>query len=94
MDLLSDILSHIQLSGTLYFRTSFTSPWSIRVPSYEYVARFHFVHKGRCLVRIEVDQPPLLMEKGDLVIITRGASTMKLNLYAGILHLQKMRKTF
>lgn len=74
MDLLSDILSHIQLSGTLYFRTSFTSPWSIRVPSYEYVARFHFVHKGRCLVRIEVDQPPLLMEKGDLVIITRGAS--------------------
>ena len=74
MDLLSDILSHIQLSGTLYFRTSFTSPWSIKVPSYENVARFHFAHKGRCLVRIEPDQPPVLMEKGDLVIITRGAS--------------------
>ncbi len=74
MDLLSDILSHMQLSGTLYFRTSFTSPWSIQVPPYENVSRFHFAHKGRCLVRIDPDKPPVLLEQGDLVIITRGAS--------------------
>ncbi|MGI9350367.1 MAG: AraC family transcriptional regulator [Rhizobiaceae bacterium] len=73
MDLLSDILSRLQLTGTLYFRTSFTSPWSIRVPSYENVARFHFAHKGRCLVRIEPEKPPVLLEQGDLVIITKGA---------------------
>ena len=74
MDLLSDVLSRIQLSGTLYFRTSFTSPWSIKVPSYENVARFHFAHKGRCLVRIDDLSEPVLVEQGDLIIITRGAA--------------------
>ncbi|MEX3007263.1 cupin domain-containing protein [Hoeflea sp. TYP-13] len=74
MDLLSDILSRMQLSGTLYFRTSFTSPWSIRVPSFENVARFHFAHKGRCFVRINPNEPPVPLEQGDLVIIMRGAS--------------------
>lgn len=74
MDLLSDILSRMQLSGTLYFRTSFTSPWSIVVPAFEKVARFHFAHKGRCLVRIEPEKPPILLEQGDLVIIMRGAT--------------------
>ena len=52
MDLLSEILSHMRLAGTLYFRTSFTSPWSIRVPAFEKAARFHFAHKGRCFVRV------------------------------------------
>ncbi len=73
MDLLSDILSQLQLTGTLYFRTSFTSPWSVRVPAYEKVARFHFAHRGRCLVRVRSDAPPVLLEQGDLIIIPRGA---------------------
>jgi len=74
MDLLSEILIQLKLSGTLYFRTSFTSPWSIRVPSYENVARFHVVHRGRCLVRISEDKPAVLLEQGDLIIIPRGAA--------------------
>lgn len=74
MDLLSNILSHMRLSGTLYFRTSFTSPWSIKVPSYRQVARFHFAHQGRCFVRIEDVTDPVKLDQGDLVIITRGAS--------------------
>lgn len=73
MDLLSDILSQLQLTGTLYFRTSFTSPWSICVPSYKRVARFHFAHRGRCLVRIRLEEDPVLLDQGDLIIITRGA---------------------
>ncbi|GAB5505169.1 MAG: AraC family transcriptional regulator [Rhizobiaceae bacterium] len=74
MDLLSDILSHMRLAGTLYFRTAFTSPWSIRVPAYENVARFHYAHKGRCMIRIRADEPPVLLEQGDLIIIMRGAA--------------------
>ncbi len=74
MDVLSDILSHMKLSGTLYFRTSFTSPWSVRVPAYEQVSRFHFAHRGRCFVRVAPDQPPAILEQGDLIIITRGAA--------------------
>ena len=74
MDLLSEVLSHLKFSGTLYFRTSFTSPWSIKVPSFEQVSRFHYAHIGRCLVRINKDEPPVLLNQGDLVIITRGAA--------------------
>ena len=73
MDLLSDILSQLELAGTLYFRTAFTSPWSIRVPAYEKVSRFHFAHRGRCLVRVNKHIDPVLLEQGDLVIIPRGA---------------------
>jgi AraC-like DNA-binding protein len=74
MDILSDILSKLRLSGTLYFRTSFTSPWSVRVPSYKSVLRFHFAHVGRCLCRIEGVDNPVPLDQGDLIIITRGAS--------------------
>lgn len=74
MDLLSDILSMMKLSGTLYFRTSFTKPWGVRVPPFQSVSRFHFVHRGRCLVRIHPNEEPVQLEKGDLVIITRGVA--------------------
>ncbi len=74
MDILSDILSHHQVKGTLYFRTSFTSPWSVQVPAFENVARFHFVHKGGCFVRVANTEDAVLLEQGDLVIIPRGAT--------------------
>ena len=73
MDLLSDILSNLQLKGSLYFRTSFTSPWSIRVPAYKKVSRFHFAHRGRCLVRIDPKKDAISLDQGDLIIITQGA---------------------
>lgn len=34
LDLLSDILTRLSLHGTLYFRTSFTEPWGVRVPAF------------------------------------------------------------
>jgi len=74
MDLISDILSRMRLEGTLYFRTSFTSPWSITVPSFENVSRFHYAHKGGCFVRVNGEADPVLLEQGDLIIITHGAS--------------------
>ncbi|MEM7293316.1 MAG: AraC family transcriptional regulator [Pseudomonadota bacterium] len=74
MDLLSDILSQLRLSGTLYFRTSFTSPWSVQVPPFENVSRFHFAHRGRCLVRVASMENTVLLEQGDLIIIMRGAT--------------------
>lgn len=73
MDILSDILSLMKLTGTLYFRTSFTSPWGVTVPAFENVARFHFAHQGRCFAHVDGVAEPVLLEQGDLVIITRGA---------------------
>lgn len=74
MDLLSDVLTQLRLVGTLYFRTSFTSPWGVQVPSYRHVARFHYAHKGRCLVRVEGDESPIDLNQGDLVIIPKGSA--------------------
>ena len=74
MDLLSDVLNHLKLKGTLYFRTSFTSPWSVLVPAFEKVARFHYVHRGRCLVRVADGAKPVQLEQGDLIIIPHGSA--------------------
>ena len=74
MDVLSDVLSKLKLTSALYFRTQFTGQWSIRVPDYESVARFHYVHRGSCIVRIKLDGEAIQLSQGDLIIITRGAS--------------------
>lgn len=73
MDPLSDILNLMQLTGTLYFRTSFSAPWGVAVPSFENVARFHYVHRGRCYARIDGLPDAVLLQQGDLIIVTRGA---------------------
>ncbi|WP_298835897.1 AraC family transcriptional regulator [uncultured Roseobacter sp.] len=73
LDLLSDILTNLSMRGTIYFRTSFTKPWGVAVPKYENVARFHFAHRGSCLVRVEGVGEPVDLAQGDLVIIPHGA---------------------
>ncbi|MEP2945863.1 MAG: AraC family transcriptional regulator [Lentilitoribacter sp.] len=74
LDLLSDILTNLSMRGTLYFRTSFTKPWGVAVPSYENVARFHFAHRGGCLVSVEGEDKPISIAQGDLIIIPHGNS--------------------
>ena len=74
LDLLSDILTRLSLRGTLYFRTSFTEPWGVRVPAFRNVARFHFAHRGEALVRIAGQADPVLLAQGDLIVIPHGAS--------------------
>lgn len=80
LDLLSDILTNMSMRGTLYFRTSFTKPWGVAVPSFENVARFHFAHRGSCLVSVDGVADPVSLEQGDLIIIPHGASH---DLYCG-----------
>ena len=74
LDLLSDILTKLSVRGTLYFRTSLTSPWGIEVPPFENVARFHFAHRGNCLIEVEGADKVVALEQGDLLIIPHGAS--------------------
>lgn len=74
LDLLSDILTRLSLRGTLYFRTSFTEPWGVRVPTLKNVARFHFAHRGEALVRVEGEPETLSLAQGDLVIIPHGTA--------------------
>ncbi|WP_299893010.1 AraC family transcriptional regulator [uncultured Ruegeria sp.] len=83
LDLLSDILTSLSLRGSLYFRTSFTKPWGVAVPSFKNVARFHFAHRGGCLVLVDGVEEPVSLAQGDLIIIPHGTSH---DLYCGHLH--------
>lgn len=73
MDLLSDILNLMKLSGTLYFRTSFISPWAVEVPAFENASRFHYAHRGRCFIHVDGLADPVLLQQGDLIIVPHGA---------------------
>jgi len=73
LDVLSDVLSRLAIKGTLYFRTSFTSPWGVEVPPFENVARFHYAARGECLVRVAGAPDVVSLAQGDLVIIPHGA---------------------
>ncbi|WP_309667039.1 AraC family transcriptional regulator [Tabrizicola sp.] len=73
MDILSDILMRLNLKGSLYFRTSFTSPWGVQVPPFQNVARFHYAHVGTCLARVDGLDHAVTLQQGDLLIIPRGA---------------------
>jgi len=73
MDLLSNIMNVMKMSGSLYFRTSFSPPWGVDVPSYKNVARFHYVHHGRCHARLNSEDKAIVLQQGDLIIIPRGA---------------------
>lgn len=74
LDVLSDILTRLSLRGTLYFRTSFTEPWGVRVPAFCNVARFHFAHRGEAMVRVAGVPLPVHLAQGDLIVIPHGAA--------------------
>ena len=72
MDTLSKILDSLHFNGSFYFSTNFHSPWSVEVPNYKNVARFHYVTQGKCWVRIKGIDEPHLLSVGDLIIIPHG----------------------
>lgn len=72
MDTLSNILNMLNFNGAFYYATDFHAPWSIQVPAYKQVARFHYVVQGHCWVRMGNDEKPRLLTGGDIVIIPHG----------------------
>jgi AraC-like DNA-binding protein len=73
VDVLSDVLDLLQLRGTLYFRTAFSSPWSVAVPAHPSAARFHLCVQGRCHVIID-GKEAVDLDPGDLILIPNGVS--------------------
>lgn len=69
---MSRILDLLHFNGTFYFTTNFHSPWSVEVPRYKNVARFHYITQGICWVRIEGVDEPQLLSSGDLIVIPHG----------------------
>lgn len=78
MDILSDILDHLELKGSLYFSTEFRDPWAVEVPADTAVCRFHVVVHGPCRVTVPHSSETRVASKGDLILVPHG--------YAHLLH--------
>jgi AraC family transcriptional regulator, alkane utilization regulator len=82
MDVLSEILRIVRLSGAVHFRGEFSEPWAfVTSPPHMLAARlgvpagsvtpFHVIIDGGCWVATG-KLPPLRIESGDVIIIPRG----------------------
>src|ERR1700741_790942 len=83
MDVLSDALRVIRLTGAVFFTAEMSRPWAetsppadqlrpVLAPDAECIALFHILAEGEpCWVRIE-GQAPVKMTPGDLLIVPRG----------------------
>jgi AraC-like DNA-binding protein len=82
MDVLSDVLRVVRLSGAVFFTADFSSPWAIEspipdrlatavMPEAECVVLFHILVEGACEVACD-GHPLTRMESGDVIVFPRG----------------------
>jgi AraC-like DNA-binding protein len=82
MDVLSDVLRVVRLSGAVFFTADFSSPWAIEspvpdvlasamMPEAECVVLFHILVDGKCEVVCQ-GHPVPVMESGDVIVFPRG----------------------
>ena len=74
MDVFSQILDSLHFNSTFYYTTNFSAPWSIQIPDFKQVARFHYVTQGHCWVHIGNGEEPQKLKVGDLIIIPHGVT--------------------
>ncbi len=71
MDVLSDILNHLEMKTSLYFRTDLTAPWGVNVPEYKNVARFHICLQGSFWLSMK-GSDDIKVNQGDIVLVPHG----------------------
>jgi AraC-like DNA-binding protein len=82
MDVLSDVLRVVRLSGAVFFTADFSSPWAIAspipdmlasavMPEAECIVLFHILVDGECEVACQ-GLPLTKMESGDVIVFPRG----------------------
>src|SRR5262245_57917087 len=82
VDVLSDVLRVVRLSGAVFFTADFSSPWAIEspmpdmlaaavVPQAECIVLFHILVEGSCEVTCP-RHPMTTMAAGDVVVFPRG----------------------
>ena len=82
VDVLSDVLQAVRLSGALFFLTDASSPWSVAVPRStaltsilhpraQHLISYHVVTSGSCWCHC-ASAPALFLNEGDVVVIPHG----------------------
>jgi AraC-like DNA-binding protein len=86
MDVLSDVLRVVRLTGAVFFTAEFSAPWaldspnpnllaSVVMPEAESLVLFHILTEGECIVEC-AGLPPVRMQAGDVVIFPHGERHM------------------
>src|SRR5512143_2627660 len=84
-DALSDVLSAVQLSGSVFFDVTAKSPWVAEAPpaariandvtpGAQHVIEYHVVTHGACWISLvgDVAFEPVRLEEGDIAVIPHG----------------------
>jgi len=84
-DALSDVLSAVRLSGSVFFDVTAKSPWVAEAPpaaqiagevtpGAQHVIEYHVVTRGSCWISLLGDTgfEPLQLKEGDIVVIPQG----------------------
>lgn len=69
-DPLSDVLSSLNLRGSVFVRTEAASPWGIAFPKGD--ARFHVVERGELVATVSGVEEPIRAVAGDMLVLPRG----------------------
>jgi AraC-like DNA-binding protein len=85
MDVLSDVLSAVRLTGAIYFDIDAGNPWvgespgtaaiaAAIMPTAEHIISFHIVLAGGCWAAMaDGSVPPVWLDAGDVVVFPSGA---------------------
>jgi AraC-like DNA-binding protein len=82
MDLLSDVLRTVRLSGAFFFDVQASEPWVAETPAgksvvgamfpgSEHMISYHLILEGSCWIRME-GEPDLQLAPGDIVVLPHG----------------------
>lgn len=85
MDVLSEVLRSVRLTGATFFSAEFRRPWGFTSPpmatlvstpdsAKRHVALYHLVTDGRAIVRLDgvANEPTVTLEAGDVVVFPHG----------------------
>ena len=82
VDVLSDVLRTVKLTGALFFPLHASSPWADEIPAAavfapavlrgaQHVVSYHIVMQGACWATLR-DSPPVRLEAGDIFVVPHG----------------------
>jgi len=82
IDVLSDVLRTVRLTGALFFPLETSSPWvdelpaasvfaATVLPGAQHVVSYHIVMRGGCWAAL-LDRPAVRLEAGDVLVVPHG----------------------
>jgi AraC-like DNA-binding protein len=82
VDVLSDVLRTVRLTGALFFPLHASSPWADQIPpatvfapvvlpGAQHVVSYHIVVQGACWATV-CESPPVRLEAGDIFVVPHG----------------------